>query len=107
MLRHADQVLGGGASAIVCGPGLGTATSAKALVARSIAERVPLVLDADALNAIAADPELAAAVARREAPTLRHLIPPRPRACSARTPQPFRRTGSVPRRRSRRGSTPR
>ena len=35
--------------------------TATALVARAIAERVPLVLDADALNAIAADPELAAA----------------------------------------------
>jgi hydroxyethylthiazole kinase-like uncharacterized protein yjeF len=31
---------------------------------------VPLVLDADALNAIAANPDLAGAVARREAPTL-------------------------------------
>ena len=70
MLRAADQVLGASASAIVCGPGLGMAAAAKALLARAIAERAPLVLDADALNAIAADPALAAAVARRDSPTL-------------------------------------
>jgi hydroxyethylthiazole kinase-like uncharacterized protein yjeF len=70
MLREADQVLGASASAIVCGPGLGMAAAATALLARAIAERAPLVLDADALNAIAADPALAAAVARRDSPTL-------------------------------------
>jgi len=70
MLRQADQVLAAGAGAIVCGPGLGTTPSAKALLARAIAERVPLVLDADALNAIAADPALAAAVAGRDTPTI-------------------------------------
>jgi hydroxyethylthiazole kinase-like uncharacterized protein yjeF len=70
MLRKANRILGAGASAVVCGPGLGLAPAARALLARAIAERVPLVLDADALNAIAADPALAAAVARREAPTV-------------------------------------
>lgn len=70
MLRAADQVLGAGADALICGPGLGTSVAAQALVAQAIAERVPLVLDADALNAIATDPALAAAVARRVSPTL-------------------------------------
>jgi hydroxyethylthiazole kinase-like uncharacterized protein yjeF len=70
MLRQADEVVGAGASALVCGPGLGVSASAKAILARAIAERVPLVLDADALNAIAANSHLAGAVARREAPTL-------------------------------------
>ncbi len=70
MLRAADDVLAAGASAIVCGPGLGLAAAAKSLVARAIDARSPLVLDADALNAIAADPKLAAAVAKRSAPTL-------------------------------------
>ncbi|MDH5245530.1 MAG: NAD(P)H-hydrate dehydratase, partial [Betaproteobacteria bacterium] len=70
MLRQANQVVGAGASAMICGPGLGTSASAKAILARMVAERTPLVLDADALNAIAADPELAARVASREAPTL-------------------------------------
>ena len=51
MLRAANDVLAAGASAIVCGPGLGTDARGEALVARAIAEGVPLVLDADALNA--------------------------------------------------------
>ncbi len=70
MLRAADQVVALGATAMVCGPGLGMAPAAKTLVARAIGERVPLVLDADALNAIAADPALIAAVAKRESPTI-------------------------------------
>ncbi|MET0681882.1 MAG: NAD(P)H-hydrate dehydratase, partial [Casimicrobiaceae bacterium] len=70
MLRTADQVVAAGASAIVCGPGLGITAAATALLARAIAERVPLVLDADALNAIAKDAALAAAVAKRDAPTI-------------------------------------
>ena len=36
MLRAVDDVLGGGASAIVCGPGMGTSAAAHALVARAI-----------------------------------------------------------------------
>jgi ADP-dependent NAD(P)H-hydrate dehydratase / NAD(P)H-hydrate epimerase len=70
MLRGATDVLSAGASAVVCGPGIGTAPEAKALVVRAIAEHVPLVLDADALNTISADPALAAAVAKRSLPTL-------------------------------------
>ena len=70
MLRMADEVFGAGASAMVCGPGLGMGTAAKVLLARAIGERAPLVLDADALNAIAADPALAVAVAKRDSPTL-------------------------------------
>jgi hydroxyethylthiazole kinase-like uncharacterized protein yjeF len=70
MLRAASDVLAAGASAIVCGPGLGVAAAAKSLVARAIDATVPLVLDADALNAIAGDPALAAAVAKRSAPTV-------------------------------------
>jgi ADP-dependent NAD(P)H-hydrate dehydratase / NAD(P)H-hydrate epimerase len=70
MLRPAGDVLAAGASAIVCGPGIGTQPLAKALVARAIAESAPLVLDADALNVIAEDPALATAVAKRDAPTI-------------------------------------
>ena len=70
MLRTANAVLAAGADAIVCGPGLGTSNWARALVEKAAAEHVPLVLDADALNAIAADPKLAALVAKREAPTI-------------------------------------
>jgi len=70
MLRSAAQVLGAGADAIVCGPGLGTDAAAAELVARAIAEPVPLVVDADALTLIAQRPELATATAQRTAPTI-------------------------------------
>jgi hydroxyethylthiazole kinase-like uncharacterized protein yjeF len=55
---------------MVCGPGLGTELAAAAILARTLKEPVPLVLDADALNLIAAKPDLAAAVAARSAATL-------------------------------------
>ncbi len=70
MLRTADRVVGAGASALVCGPGLGTDSPAGAILLRAIREDVPLVLDADALNLIAAQRDLAAAVVARKAPTL-------------------------------------
>ncbi len=70
MLRSAARVLGAGADAIVCGPGLGTDAGAAELVARAIAEPAPLVVDADALTLIAQRPELAAATAARTAPTI-------------------------------------
>jgi len=70
MLRPADRVLGAGASALVCGPGLGTDVVAAELLARAIDEAVPLILDADALTLISLRPDLSAAVAARRAPTL-------------------------------------
>ena len=75
MLRAADQVLNAGLDALICGPGLGNDEVAGALVARAINVRAPLVLDADALNVIAANPALAAAVAARHSPT---VITPHP-----------------------------
>jgi hydroxyethylthiazole kinase-like uncharacterized protein yjeF len=68
--RLADEVLDAGADALICGPGLGGGAKAMALVSRAIAGHAPLVLDADALNLIAADPALAAEVAQRAAPVL-------------------------------------
>ncbi|HYC15194.1 MAG TPA: NAD(P)H-hydrate dehydratase [Stellaceae bacterium] len=60
---------------LVAGPGMGrSGTAAKALRA-ALAAPVPLVLDADALNLIAADRALAAATAKRTAPT---IITPHP-----------------------------
>ncbi len=70
MLRPADRVLGAGADALVCGPGLGTDVAAAELLERAINEAVPLVLDADALTLISLRPDLAAAVFARRAPTL-------------------------------------
>ena len=70
MLRDADSVLADGPDVVVCGPGLGSAAKAGTRVAKVLAMPVPVVLDADALNAIAADTDLATAARSRGAPTL-------------------------------------
>jgi hydroxyethylthiazole kinase-like uncharacterized protein yjeF len=70
MLRRASAVIDAAPNALVCGPGLGTAPTSKSIVAQAIACAAPLVLDADALNLVAADPTLAAGVAARHASTL-------------------------------------
>jgi len=59
-----------GASALVVGPGLGTGDASANALRRAIALAVPLVLDADALNLIAASASLREDVAARTAPTL-------------------------------------
>jgi len=70
MLGGADAVLEASADVLVVGPGLGADARAHALVANAVRAPVPLVLDADALNVIAADAALRAAVRGRSAPTL-------------------------------------
>jgi len=70
MLRHASVVLEAEPDALVVGPGLGTSDAAKSLLRRALAVRIPLALDADALNLIARDPALMAAAQARGAPTL-------------------------------------
>jgi hydroxyethylthiazole kinase-like uncharacterized protein yjeF len=70
MLRAAEGIIGAGETALVCGPGLGTGANARSLVARALAAAVPLALDADALNLIATDAALLAAVTARRTPTL-------------------------------------
>jgi hydroxyethylthiazole kinase-like uncharacterized protein yjeF len=74
MLRAPQQVLDI-ASALALGPGLGRDEAARELLAQAIARTVPLLLDADALNLLAAHPVLAKHVAARTAPT---LITPHP-----------------------------
>ena len=69
MLREAGAV-GGDHDAWVVGPGLGSGERAQALLERAIAADQPIVVDADALNAVAAKREFAEAIARRGAPTL-------------------------------------
>lgn len=54
-------------SALAAGPGLGTGATAAALLAAAIARDTPLLLDADALNLLAHDPVLEAALATRNA----------------------------------------
>jgi hydroxyethylthiazole kinase-like uncharacterized protein yjeF len=54
-------------NALVLGPGLGQSPGARALVERALASPIPLVIDADALNLIAAKPALATALSKRDA----------------------------------------
>jgi len=70
MLRHPDEVLGLDLDAIVVGPGLGQGERAETLLGAALASDLPCVLDADALNLIAADADLRKACARRTAETL-------------------------------------
>jgi len=74
MLRTPDDALAQ-ATAVVIGPGLGASDAAVEILRRTAIADFPLLLDADALNLLAAHPVLAARVARRDAPT---LITPHP-----------------------------
>jgi hydroxyethylthiazole kinase-like uncharacterized protein yjeF len=75
MLRHADDALGMDLNALVVGPGLGEGERAETLLGAALTAEAACVLDADALNLIAANPRLLAACARRRAET---LITPHP-----------------------------
>ena len=71
MLRDPREVLSSGfATALAVGPGLGRGDAALGLLRQTIDGELPLVLDADALNLLAAHPVLAGHVQRRPAPTL-------------------------------------
>ena len=70
MLRQPDDALGLDLDAIVIGPGLGQGERAETLLGAVLASDIPCVLDADALNLIAANGDLRAACARRTADTL-------------------------------------
>ena len=70
MLRHPDEALGMDLDAIVIGPGLGQGERGEALVAAALASEIPCVLDADALNLIAANEDLRRACATRKAESL-------------------------------------
>ncbi len=64
---HAVELESGAA---VVGPGLGMSRDAADLVARALGSALPLVLDADALNLIAAEPGLQHRLVQRHAPSL-------------------------------------
>jgi hydroxyethylthiazole kinase-like uncharacterized protein yjeF len=70
MLRRPEDVLGLELDAIVVGPGLGQGERAETLLGAALASELPCVLDADALNLIAANEDLRKACARRKADTL-------------------------------------
>lgn len=57
-------------SITVAGPGLGTGAEAARLLMRAVAAEQPLVIDADALNLVATDAPLRAALAARPAATI-------------------------------------
>jgi NAD(P)H-hydrate repair Nnr-like enzyme with NAD(P)H-hydrate dehydratase domain len=107
MLRSPKEALAE-ATAIVAGPGMGDSSAATELVRQCLlaerhsrhAERAsadfPLLLDADALNQLAAHPVLAARVRHRQAPPCSRPTPPKPRACLASPPTTCRRTASRP-----------
>ena len=58
------------ADAIVAGPGMGTSDAAANALRRALDAPVPLALDADALNLVAASASLRDAIAARKPPTL-------------------------------------
>jgi hydroxyethylthiazole kinase-like uncharacterized protein yjeF len=70
MIRRPDRLLAAELSALACGPGMGGDGAAIALIGEACRLDIPLVLDADALNAIAGNDELRQAVRARRAPTL-------------------------------------
>ena len=57
-------------SVLACGPGLGRSQEARFLLETACQQACPLVLDADALNLLASEPDLHVAVASRCAPTV-------------------------------------
>lgn len=66
--RAADLDFSSGATVI--GPGLGQSGPAKLVLRRLLSSPSPVVIDADALNLVAADPALQSLLARRTAPAL-------------------------------------
>jgi hydroxyethylthiazole kinase-like uncharacterized protein yjeF len=69
MLRPASAVLPM-ATVLAVGPGLGRSTEAQELLRTATDAPLPLVLDADALNILAAHPVMLAKVSRRGTPTI-------------------------------------
>jgi len=70
MLRQADTLFTAPLTALAAGPGLGQSPLAIDLLQQAMATDLPLVLDADGLNLLALSSELAAALTRRESPSL-------------------------------------
>lgn len=71
MLRSAGFLIEPGhANVLVVGPGLGTTSNAAYLVKAAVETSLPLLLDADALNLVAGDPDLQGRLAGRSAPTV-------------------------------------
>ena len=70
MFAAPESLVGPQLDVLAVGPGLGQTPRAHALLQAALAAPCPLVLDADALNLLANDPELARLSTGRNAPTL-------------------------------------
>jgi len=71
MLRAPGALLGKGmVDVLLAGPGMGKSTSAAKALRAALALPAAILLDADALNLIAAQPTMAKTVAKRKAPTI-------------------------------------
>ena len=70
MFAEPEKLVNAGLNMLAIGPGLGQSTRTHALLEAALAASCPLVLDADALNQLAGDPELAKRVASRSHPTI-------------------------------------
>jgi len=70
MFAAPEKLLDARLDGLAIGPGLGRGPRARALLEAALAAPCPLVLDADALNLLAGDPELASLAGRRSRPTL-------------------------------------
>jgi len=71
MLRKPKELFERGfASVLVAGPGMGLADSTRKLLAAALAAPVPIILDADALNLIAANRALASTLRKRSVSTI-------------------------------------
>lgn len=70
MLRKPEGIFDAELTALACGPGLGRSVHAAELLERALATRIPLVLDADALNILAFEESLQTLTRDRTAPVL-------------------------------------
>ena len=70
MFAHPGHLTTARLNALAIGPGLGQSARAHAMLDTALPADCPLVLDADALNLLAGDSDLAARLARRSHPTL-------------------------------------
>ncbi len=75
MMRSPGKLLTTDLTALACGPGMGCSHEAGVILDGVFNLRLPLVLDADALNLVAGEGDLHVALATRKAPT---LITPHP-----------------------------
>jgi hydroxyethylthiazole kinase-like uncharacterized protein yjeF len=76
MLRHASAIAElGKLSCVIIGPGLGQSQTAVELLGLWLGQKIPLLLDADALNLLAVKPHLQQALQRRQSAT---VITPHP-----------------------------